>query len=110
MAHFSDFQKIQICVGEIRTAEDFPEAKVPAYKLKIFFGDSIGEKKSSAQLTANYSKEELVGKKVLALVNIPPRQVGPFLSEVLTLGVPDSNGEPLLIEPDSNAPLGGLLY
>ena len=110
MAEFTDFQKVEICVGEIRNAEDFPEARVPAYKLTVFFGDDIGEKKSSAQLTANYSREELIGKRVLALVNIPPRQVGPFLSEVLTLGVPDAQGEPLLLEPNANAPLGGMLY
>lgn len=110
MATFQDFQKVEVRVGEIVAVEDFPDAKVPAYKLTIDFGPKLGTKRSSAQLTKHYMKEDLLGKRVLALVNIPPKQVGQFLSEVLTLGVPDTAGEPVLAVPEKDVPLGGKLY
>ena len=110
MATYDDFTKLDIRVGEIIEVLDFPEARTPAYKLLINFGDEIGIKKSSAQLPANYTKEELIGKQILAVINFPPRQIGPVKSEVLTLGVPDGNGECFLVTPDSNIPLGGRLY
>lgn len=107
---FDNFVKLDIRVGQIVDAQDFPEARKPAYKLLINFGDEIGIKKSSAQLPAHYSKDELLNKKVLAVVNFPPRQIGPVRSEVLTLGVPDENGDCVLVVPDKNAPLGGRLF
>lgn len=110
MIAFEDFEKVDIRAGEIVEVLDFPEARKPAYKLKIDFGPEIGVKKSSAQLPTNYSKEELNGKKVVAVVNFPPRQIGPFVSEVLTLGVPGENGECVLVLPDERAELGGKLY
>lgn len=110
MATFEDFQKIDIRVGEIIKAEDFPEAKKPAYKLVIDLGNEIGTKKSSVQLPANYSKEELIGKRILCVVNFPPRQIGLFISEVLTLGVPDGQGNCYLVVPDKEAQAGGRLY
>jgi len=110
MASFEDFQKLDIRVGKIIKIEDFPEAKKPSYKLTIDFGKEIGIKKSSAQLCKNYSKENLHNKLVLCVVNFPPRQIGPFISEVLTLGVPDKNGECVLIIPNKEVPIGGKLY
>ncbi len=110
MAEYSDFQKLDIRVGEIVEVEDFPEAKNPSYKLKINFGDEIGVKKSSVQIVENYKKEELKDKKVLCVVNFPQRQIGPFMSEVLTLGIPDAENECILIKPDKDAPLGARLY
>lgn len=110
MATFEDFQKLDIRVGKIIEVSDFPEARNPSYKLKIDFGKEIGVKKSSAQLTKNYKKEDLEGKLVLCVVNFPPRQIGPFLSEVLTLGVPDEEHQCILLAPDKIAPLGGRLY
>ena len=111
MTTIEDFEKLDIRVGKIVEVQDFPEARKPAYKLKIDFGGEIGIKNSSAQITANYSKEDLEGKLVLAVVNFPPRQIGPFISEVLTLGVPDENGEVVLIAPDDkDAKVGGKLY
>ncbi len=111
MATIDDFQKLDIRVGVIVEAEDFPEARKPAYKLTIDFGPSIGKKRSSAQITHYYKKEELLGKKVLAVVNFPPRQIGPFISEVLTLGVPDENHQTILVVPEkSDAAIGGKLY
>ncbi len=107
---FQDFLKVDIRVGVIRAAEPFPEARKPAIKLRIDFGPGMGEKKSSAQITKHYAPEALVGKRVLAVVNFPPRQIGPFLSEVLTLGVPDEAGEVVLISPDLKTPLGGRLF
>jgi tRNA-binding protein len=97
-------------VGEIVRAEPFPEARKPAYKLWVNFGDEIGEKKSSAQITVHYSLSELVGKRVMAVVNFPPRQIGPVKSEVLVLGVPDENGAVVLITPDKDVPLGVRLF
>ena len=110
MATYDDFQKLDIRVGKIVEVEDFPEARKPAYKLKIDFGEEIGTKRSSAQLVQNYEKEELRNKLVLAVVNFPPRQIGPVISEVLTLGVPDENGDCILISPDKSTPVGGRLY
>ncbi|MBI4129813.1 tRNA-binding protein [Candidatus Roizmanbacteria bacterium] len=111
MATYDDFTKLDIRVGKILNVEDFPEARKPAYKLTIDFGDEIGKKQSSAQLVTHYKKEELVGKLVLGVVNFPPRQIGPFSSECLTLGVPDANHECILITPDKTvAEIGGKLY
>lgn len=110
MINYEDFEKVDIRVGRIVEVLDFPEARNPAYKLKIDFGDEIGVKKSCAQLPANYTKAELKDKLVLAVVNFPPRQIGPAISEVLTLGVPDGNGNCFLITPDQESPLGGKLY
>lgn len=110
MATFEDFQKLDIRVGKIIEVESFPEAKKPSFKLKIDFGPKIGIKKSCAQLAPNYQVDNLVGKQVLCVVNFPPRQIGPAVSEVLTLGVPDSQHECVLISPDKAVPLGGKLY
>ncbi len=111
MATMEDFDRLDIRLGRVVEAADFPEARKPAYKLWIDFGGELGVRKSSAQLTALYSREELEGKLVLAVVNFPPRQIGPFMSEVLTLGVPDESGEVVLIAPDEKgAVLGGRLF
>jgi tRNA-binding protein len=110
MITVDDFTKLDIRVGRIVKADTFPEARKPAYKLLIDFGDAIGTKRSSAQLAARYSREELEGRLVLAVVNFPPRQIGPFMSEVLTLGVPDSTGAVVLVVPDKDVPLGGKLF
>lgn len=111
MATIADFQRLDIRVGRIIEANDFPEAKKPAYKLRIDFGDEIGIKSSSVQIVALYKKEELVGKLILGVVNFPPRKIGPFESEVLTLGVPDSEGKVILIAPDkTGAIVGGRLF
>jgi tRNA-binding protein len=107
---FDDFMKVDIRVGRIVAAEIFPQARKPAFKLAIDFGPEIGVKRSSAQITANHPLDSLVGRQVLAVVNFPPRQIGPFMSEVLTLGVPDENGAVMLIGPDRDVPLGGRLY
>ncbi|MFA4815215.1 MAG: tRNA-binding protein [Candidatus Gracilibacteria bacterium] len=110
MASIEDFEKLDIRVGRILSAEPFPEARKPAYKLTIDFGNEVGLKKSSVQITTHYKKEALVGRLVLGVVNFPPRQIGPFISEVLTLGVPDENGDVVLIQPDRGVPLGGRLF
>ena len=110
MATFDDFQKLGIMVGKIIEVDSFPEAKKPSYKLKINLGAEIGIKKSCAQLCKNYRKEDLIGKLVLCVVNFPPRQIGPALSEVLMLGVPGSDKECVLIMPEREVPLGGKLY
>ncbi len=110
MITFADFERVDIRVGRIVRAEAFPDARKPAYKLQIDFGSAIGIRKSSAQLTARYRLEELEGRLVLGVVNFPPRQIGPFLSEVLTLGVPDADGAVVLVAPDSDVPLGGKLF
>ncbi len=107
---FDDFLKVDVRVGTIVAAEAFPEARKPAYKLRIDFGPAIGVKKSSAQITRNYRLDELVGRQVVAVVNFPPRQIGPLMSEVLTLGVPDADGEVMLLTPTSGVPNGGRLY
>ncbi len=107
---FDDFLKVDIRVGRIVAAEPFPQARKPAIRLRIDLGPEIGEKASSAQLVANYRPENLVGRRVLCVVNFPPRQIGPKMSQVLTLGVPDASGEVVLITPDSNVPVGGRLY
>ena len=107
---FDDFMAVDVRVGEIVRAEPFPEARKPAYKLWMNFGDEIGEKKSSAQITVHYSLSELVGKRVMAVVNFPPRQIGPVKSEVLVLGIPDENGAVVLITPDKDVPLGVRLF
>jgi tRNA-binding protein len=107
---FDDFLKVDIRVGRITRAEPFPEARKPALKLWVDFGPELGEKRSSAQVTRHYTPEGLVGRQVLAVVNFPPRQIGKVLSEVLVLGVPDAEGEVVLIGPGHEVPLGGRLY
>ena len=107
---FDDFLKIDIRLGTIVTAEPFPQARKPAYKLTIDFGPEIGVKRSSAQITKHYRPVDLVGRQVAAVVNFPPRQIGPFMSEVLTLGFPDAEGEVVLIGPSTAAPDGGRLF
>ena len=107
---FDDFLKVDIRVGTVVKAEPFPEARKPAIKLMIDFGDEIGIKKSSAQITENHSVDTLVGAQVLAVVNFPPRQIGPFMSEVLTLGVPDAQGKVMLLRPHADVPKGGRMY
>jgi len=111
MSTYDDFKNLDIRVGKIITVEDFPEARKPSYKLKIDFGSEVGIKNSSAQLVKHYTKEQLLNKLILGVVNFPPRQIGPFISEVLTLGVPDAEGECILITPDSSETIvGGKLY
>jgi tRNA-binding protein len=110
MISFADFEKVDVRVGRIVRAEPFPEARKPAYRLQIDFGADIGIRKSSAQLTTRYDVDELEGRLVLAVVNFPARQIGPFMSEVLTLGVPDENGAVVLVVPDENVPIGGKLF
>ncbi len=107
---FDDFLKVDVRVGTIIDVQDFPEARKPAFKLVIDFGEDIGQKKSSAQITKHYTKEDLQNKQVMAVVNFPPRQIGPFMSEVLTLGVPDDDGEVVLLQPDKVVPNGGRLF
>ena len=110
MISFDDFAQVDIRVGTITRAEPFPEARKPAIKLWVDFGGDIGEKRSSAQITRHYTPEVLVGRQVLAVVNFPPRQIGKVLSEVLVLGVPDADGEVVLIEPGQPVPLGGRMF
>jgi tRNA-binding protein len=107
---FDDFLKVDIRVGTVVTAEPFPQARKPAYKLTIDFGPEIGVKKSSAQITKYYALDQLAGKQVVAVVNFPPRQIGPFMSEVLTLGVPDAEGEVVLLHPSLAVPDGGRMF
>jgi tRNA-binding protein len=107
---FDDFMKVDVRVGRVLSAEPFPQARKPALKLTIDFGPEIGVKKSSAQITKHYSLESVVGRLVLAVVNFPPRQIGPYMSEVLTLGVPDEEGAVVLIEPGLDVPIGGRLF
>ncbi len=110
MISFSDFERVDIRVGRILSADPFPEARKPAYKLQIDFGPEMGVKRSSAQLTTRYAREDLPGCLVLAVVNFPPRQIGPFMSEVLTLGVPDETGAVVLVTPEREVPVGGKLF
>lgn len=107
---FDDFMKVDVRVGQVLAADAFPEARKPAYKLTIDFGPHVGIKKSSAQITVHYTCEELVGRKVAAVVNFPPRQIGPFMSEVLTLGFPDAKGEVVLVGVDREVEIGGRLF
>ena len=110
MANIDDFERLDIRVGTIIAVDTFPEARKPAYKLTIDFGPAIGTKRSSAQITAHYTPQTLVGRQVLAVVNFPPRKIGPFLSEVLTLGVPDDSGDVVLIAPERPVANGGRMY
>jgi tRNA-binding protein len=105
-----DFTNVDIRVGRIVAVDDFPEARKPAWKLTIDFGPELGTKRSSAQLRPLYTRDELMGRLILAVVNFPPRQIGPMRSEVLTLGVPDGSGAVVLIQPDRDVPLGGRLF
>jgi tRNA-binding protein len=107
---FDDFLRVDIRVGRITRAEPYPEAKKPAIKLWIDFGPEIGERKSSAQITAHYTPETLVGRQVMAVVNFPPRQIGKFISEVLVLGLPDEQGQIVLLAPDQQVPQGGRMH
>ncbi|UWQ18811.1 tRNA-binding protein [Jannaschia sp. M317] len=107
---FDDFLKVDVRVGRVTRAEPYPEARKPAIKMWIDFGGEIGERKTSAQVTAHYDPETLVGKQVTAVVNFPPRQIGRFMSEVLVLGLPDANGDIVLIGPDREVPEGGRMH
>lgn len=107
---FADFEKVHMRVGRVERAEAFPEARKPAIKLWIDFGPDLGIRKTSAQLTVHYTPDTLVGRRVIAVTNFPPRQIGKFMSEVLVLGVPDENGAVVLLEPDQDVPLGGRVF
>jgi len=107
---FDDFMKLDIRAGVVTHAEPYPEARKPAIKVWVDFGEGLGVKKSSAQITVHYTPESLIGKTVMAVVNFPPRQIGKFMSEILVLGVPDSGGEVVLLRPDLNVPKGGRLF
>lgn len=110
MLSMEEFEKVDVRVGRIVRVDAFPEARKPAYKLTIDFGVEIGVKRSSAQLTKRYDPAELEGRLVLAVVNFPPRQIGPFRSDVLTLGVPDADGAVVLLTPDKDVPLGARMF
>jgi len=107
---WNDFEKVELRVGTITEVKDFPEARKPAYKLTVDFGKEIGIKKSSAQITDHYTKEALLGKQVLAVVNFPTKQIGPFMSECLVTGLPDSNGKVILVSPDQKVKNGERLF
>jgi tRNA-binding protein len=109
VATIEDFDKLDIRVGRITAVEDFPDARKPAWKLTVDFGPEIGERRSSAQIT-NYTREELEGRQVVAVVNFPPRQIGPVRSEILVLGVPDAEGRVILLGPSEDVPLGGRMF
>lgn len=108
--NFDDFLKVDIRVGTVVDVQDFPEARKPAFKLTIDFGPEVGRKRSSAQITTHYSKEQLLGRQVAGVVNFPPRQIGPFMSEVLTVGFADDAGQVVLIAPDLPVPNGARLF
>lgn len=110
MISYADFAQVDIRVGRIVSAEEFPAARKPAYKLTIDFGPELGTRRSSAQLARLYTRAELVGRLVIAVVNFPPKQIGPFMSEVLTLGVPDGTGEVVLLVPERPVPIGGRMF
>jgi len=107
---YAEFERVDIRVGRVIEVEDFPEARKPAYKLRIDFGPEIGIKKSSAQATKHYTKDDLLNRLVVAVVNFPPKQIGPYMSEVLTLGVPDGSGGVVLLVPERDVPLGGRMF
>ena len=107
---FEDFERVEIRVGTVIDAQPFPEARKPAIKLWVEFGGAIGVRKTSARITRHYSPDRLIGRQVLAVVNFPPRRIGPFMSEVLVLGVPDEEGEVVLLRPDLKAPDGGRMF
>ena len=109
MIDFDDFLKVDMRVGLVVAVDPFPEARKPAWKLRVDFGPEIGVKRSSAQVT-NYAREELEGRRVVAVVNFPPRQIGPFMSEVLCLGASDASGNVILLAPDSDVPLGARIH
>ncbi|MEM1236508.1 MAG: tRNA-binding protein [Pseudomonadota bacterium] len=107
---FDDFMKLDIRVGKVVDAQPYPEARKPAIKLWVDFGGDLGVKKSSAQITKHYTPEALIGRQVIAVTNFPPRQIGKFMSEILVLGVPDDEGEVVLLKPDLDVPLGGRMF
>jgi tRNA-binding protein len=107
---YQDFERVDIRVGTIIDAQPFPQARKPAFKLTIDFGPEIGTKRSSVQITVHYKADQLIGRQVCAVVNFPPRQIGPFMSEVLTLGMPDEDGAVVLVKPDFKVPNGGRLF
>ena len=107
---YAEFERVDIRVGRIIDVQDFPEARKPAFRLRIDFGPELGIRKSSAQVTKHYVKGDLVNRLVVAVVNFPPRQIGPFMSEVLTLGVPDADGAVVLLTPERDVPLGGRMF
>ncbi len=107
---YADFERVDVRVGTVVDAQPFPEARKPAIKLWIDFGAPIGVKRSSAQITVHYTPDQLIGRQVCAVVNFPPRQIGPFISEVLTLGMPDEDGAVVLVRPDLRVPAGGRLF
>ena len=107
---WEDFEKVEVRVGTIRSAEVFPEARKPAYKLEVDFGEAVGTRRSSAQITDLYTPDELIGKQVLAVVNLPPKQIGPVLSQCLVTGVPDDVGRVVLVSPDGTVPNGAKLF
>jgi tRNA-binding protein len=107
---YAEFERVDIRVGRIVEVDDFPEARKPAYKLRIDFGPTLGIRKSSAQATKHYGKADLLNRLVVAVVNFPPKQIGPYMSEVLTLGVPDGEGGVVLLIPERAVPLGGRMY
>ena len=107
---WEDFDKVEVRVGKVVAAEPFPEARKPSIKLSVDFGPDVGEKRTSAQLTAHYAAEDLLGRQVIAVVNFPPKRIAGFKSEVLVLGVPDENGEVVLLTPDLEVPLGGKMF
>jgi tRNA-binding protein len=110
MISYQDFENVDVRVGRVVRVDDFPEARKPAWKLTIDFGAEVGLRRSGAQLKSIYTREELLGRLVLAVVNFPPKQIGPFMSECLTLGLPDERGDVVLIGPDRDVPLGGRLF